>query len=73
MEFKTGDRVRLRHDTHVALQSGVDPGTEGTVGVDDGQNAHTVVEGQPKERLVRVIFDGFTSTDLVEESALEAV
>ena len=73
MEFKAGDRVRLQQEARVALQSGVEPGTEGTVGVDDGQNARTVIEGQPRERLITVKFDGFDSVDLVEESALEAV
>ena len=70
-DLKAGDRVRLQQDAQVA--SGAEPGTEGTVGNDDGQNPRTVVGGQPTERLISVQFDGFDAVDLVEESNLEPV
>ena len=73
MEFETGDRVQLRHEARVALHPGVEPGAKGTIGVDDRQHAHTVIDGRLEERLITVIFDGFTSADLVEESALEGI
>ena len=73
MEFETGNRVQLRHEALFPLQPGVEPGAKGTVGVDDRQHAHTVIEGRMEERLITVIFDRFTSADLVEESALEGI
>lgn len=65
MAFKPNDRVRLRAEAKIAVQPGVEPGMEGTVLPDSGQNPRTVVSGKPTERLVVVRFDGFKTADLV--------
>ena len=71
MDYKPGDRVRLRQDSHVATQPGVGPGMEGTVMDDEGQNPRRVKDGKPVERYYIVLFDGLERPDVVEESALE--
>ena len=69
--YKPGDRVRLRQEAHVGVQPGVEPGAEGTVLDDRGQNPWKVRGGRRVERLYIVRFEGFERSDLVEDSALE--
>ena len=70
VDYKPGDRVRLRQDANVDVQAGVEPGAEGTV-LDDRPNYTEYRDRKPTGRYYVVRFDGFEQPDVVSESALE--